>query len=427
MLMLLTASSLQNPVENRGLIFGLEWSPDGDYLAVAGSQGVWIYNADLQETAALEGTDFSGALAWSPDGAIFAAARVKVVETWNSKSWQHITTLEGHEWGVTSIAFSPDGQTIATGSYDQTIRFWDTGSGQPFHTLTGHNSSVRALQWSSDSQTLLSAAGIDPGSYSLEIAQWDTRQFTLLTMFRGNASLDDALTPPVQETQVKESFWRFVFEHILLSLVVLFAAIVGLISLMIYGRYRLRGAARTLLTAILTSLVTATALLGGLVFCGWLVVGSAALMMAMPGNDHAAMVFRPDGEMLAVGGWYGNDVRLWDVEAGEHVATYSVGNSGGAGIRALAWSPDANWLIANETLNGSSWVLNAQTGTLFRPENQPGHALDFSWRPDGSAVAIVYSEWYEGITFFDEGIQIWDAQSWQSIAEVTTGYGVESE
>jgi WD40 repeat protein len=47
-------------------------------------------------------------------------------------------TLEGHGHWVKAVAFSPDGSTLASASYDWTIRFWDTATGAHRQTLKGH-------------------------------------------------------------------------------------------------------------------------------------------------------------------------------------------------------------------------------------------------------------------------------------------------
>ena len=49
---------------------------------------------------------------------------------WEAASGRELLTLKGHKGGVTSVAFSPDGQRIVTGSRDQTARVWEAATGQ---------------------------------------------------------------------------------------------------------------------------------------------------------------------------------------------------------------------------------------------------------------------------------------------------------
>jgi len=65
-------------------------------------------------------------VAYSPDGRLIGSgSEDKSVRLWNAATGTVIATLEGHTGSVASVAFTPDGQFIVSGSYDKTIRVWD--------------------------------------------------------------------------------------------------------------------------------------------------------------------------------------------------------------------------------------------------------------------------------------------------------------
>ena len=106
----------------------LAYSPDGARLAVASSIGIWLYDADTGAEIAL----FTGPRAWvtsvsfSPDGTTLASGGVDdTVRLWDVASGQQIALLEGHTGGVYWVSFSPDGATLASGSGDGTVLLWD--------------------------------------------------------------------------------------------------------------------------------------------------------------------------------------------------------------------------------------------------------------------------------------------------------------
>ena len=103
----------------KGTITGnVAYSPDGTLLAVSTSMGVWLYNADTHEEIDLltRHTAWVSCVVFSPDGQTLASGSWdRTIRLWNPYTRQHKTTLKDHTGDVTSIAFSPDGSTLASG------------------------------------------------------------------------------------------------------------------------------------------------------------------------------------------------------------------------------------------------------------------------------------------------------------------------
>ena len=86
----------------------------------------------------------------SPHGqALASGGGDETIRLWNPATGQVRATLEGHTDAVYSVSYSPDGQTLASGSFD-TLRLWDVASGQEITQLEGHTHGVSSVAYSPD-------------------------------------------------------------------------------------------------------------------------------------------------------------------------------------------------------------------------------------------------------------------------------------
>lgn len=138
----------------------LTFSPNGELLTSYGDT-IKLWNVATGENiATLEGKS-KKAVALSPDGNILAGSAGNTIELWDMATLQKIATLEGHSASVNSLAFSPDGTVLASGSYDGTTRLWDIASQQEISwgNLMGHVRGPRLITFSPDEKILASAGG----------------------------------------------------------------------------------------------------------------------------------------------------------------------------------------------------------------------------------------------------------------------------
>ena len=89
----------------------------------------------------------------------------------------------GHSFFVKSVAFSPDGKTLASGSDDDTIKIWDVATGKELRTLSGHTSVVNSVAFSPDGKTLASGSG--DGTIKL----WEVESGKTVQTFTGHTLL----------------------------------------------------------------------------------------------------------------------------------------------------------------------------------------------------------------------------------------------
>ncbi|MBM0743066.1 caspase family protein [Phormidium sp. CLA17] len=113
----------------------------------------------VREKNRLEGhNNYVYGIAFSPDGQLIATAGYdKVAKLW-SVDGKELLTLQGHEQGVTDVSFSPDGKLIATASEDKTAKLWSR-DGKNQATLKGHTGSIWSVSFSTDGKLIATASG----------------------------------------------------------------------------------------------------------------------------------------------------------------------------------------------------------------------------------------------------------------------------
>jgi WD40 repeat protein len=139
------------------------FSPDGQrVIATDGYGPAQVWNAATgQLLMTLKGAD-SDRAALSPDGQRLVAGRFGGMGVWNVVTGQQVAKLEGSSSNVESVAFSPDGRRIVTGSEiageDGTARVWNADTGRLVAKLEGHRDRVEHAVFSSDGQRILTTS-----------------------------------------------------------------------------------------------------------------------------------------------------------------------------------------------------------------------------------------------------------------------------
>ena len=101
------------------------------------------------------------ALALSPDARLVAIAGWRNnrggTEIWDRKERRSLWALDTHSENASTVAFSPDGKLLATGSWDGTSRIWDPATGKELAVLIGHKAALLRCEFTPDSRTLATA------------------------------------------------------------------------------------------------------------------------------------------------------------------------------------------------------------------------------------------------------------------------------
>ena len=171
---------------NNRSVDALAWSPNGSRIAAAlGKDTVDIWSIETGDPSTIPFSQPGNAnaqpgnvnaLAWSPNGSSIAAIQVRSATTGKLS-----LTYKGHIQIVLTLAWSPDGRQIASGSADGTVRVWDATTGHTYVTYAGHSAEVNAITWSPDGKYIAS------GGADGTVQVWDAATGRLRFTYRGHA------------------------------------------------------------------------------------------------------------------------------------------------------------------------------------------------------------------------------------------------
>jgi WD40 repeat protein len=129
------------------------------YLRNATLHDVDFRRSHISQTAFAETFGGVVGIAFSPDGEYLATSDTKGdIQIWDAQTLTKHTNCQGHQHWTWAIDFSPDGQYLASASDDHQVKLWDVATGECLRTYTGHTFSVNAVTFSPDGQIIASAA-----------------------------------------------------------------------------------------------------------------------------------------------------------------------------------------------------------------------------------------------------------------------------
>ncbi|VTR98436.1 protein kinase domain-containing protein [Tuwongella immobilis] len=355
--------------------------------------GLARIGAKVNELGTLTGHSFGvSSVSFSPDGQTLASGSDdNTAKLWEVSSGKCLATLTGHSGSVYGVSYSPDGRTLATASWDKTAKLWEVSSGKCLATLTGHSGAVSSVSYSPDGRTLATA------SRDKTAKLWDVSSGKCIAILMGHSNPVVSVSFSPDGRTLATGSWDQTAKLWDVSSGKCLATLTGHSNLVWSVSYSPDG--RTLATGSSDN----TAKL-------WEVSSGKCLATLTGHSDLVLSVsYSPDGRTLATGS-SDNTAKLWEVSSGKCLATL-IGHSGV--VLGVSFSPDRRTLAtASADKTAKLWDLgevDPSDWTYLEPLFTPRSSVCATLSGDG----VVYPGEYVWLSFQvsntgkGELVQVW--------------------
>jgi WD40 repeat protein len=401
-----------------GNVHSISLSADGKRLAASpqtsGPFRVWdVPTGRLVRT--IDGPDWS-TVVLSPDSKRLASIGANtrrsgldsVVHVWDVATGRKAHTLDRHTGIVWSLAFSPDGTRLYSGSADKTIRTWDVASGREVGRIDGHHGRVCLLAVSPDGKRLASV-GMHYDKYSPDRRWWRTFNRVSLWDTRAHKKVTDIVGPAIEIDRwgfPSDGFHAIAFTPDSKTLVT--TGVRNALRLWDVTTGKERRQIRlpgTTAHALAISPDGRTLAAGDNVLHLW-DVQTGRELLPQPGHQAAltAVALAGDGRTIATAG-HDRTVRLWERSTGREVRCLECG-----GVLYLGFSAGARQLVTSGA-DRTTRVWEVATGRELRRFAGVDSNLGIRWAlaPDGKTVA-------QAVRF--ETVGLWDVATGKLVREL---------